>query len=112
MPKRERYLWVCTNERAPNHPTGSCARSGSRELLDALKKATAERGLKNKVRVCGSTCLDLCWQGPAMALMPDGEFYGKVGLPDIPEIVDSLERGGRVERLVLGDECFDPPANE
>ena len=109
MPKRERYLWVCTNERAPNHPTGSCAAEGSRELLDALKKGSAERGLKKRVRVCGSTCLDLCWAGPAIAVMPDGVFYGRVKPSDVPEILASLEAGITVERLVLPDRDFDSP---
>jgi len=112
MPKRERYLWVCQNERAPNHPKGSCARSGSAELLDELKKGVALRGLKNRVRVCGSTCLDLCWTGPSIAVMPDHVFYGLVRAEDVPEILDSLERGTVVERLVVPPEKFESPPIE
>lgn len=109
MPKRARYLWVCTNERPVGHPSGSCAVGGSRELLDALKQGAAERGLKARARVCGSTCLDLCWAGPAVAVMPDHVFYGGVKLEDVPDILDSLEHGTVVERLVLPPEKFDQP---
>ncbi len=109
MPKRERYLWVCTNERPAGHPSGSCAEKGSRELLEALKKTAYERGLKARVRVCGSTCLDLCWAGPSIGVMPDHVFYGGVRLEDVPEIIDSLEKGTLVDRLVLPPEKFDQP---
>lgn len=112
MPKRERYLWVCTNERPAGHPSGSCAAGGSRELLDLLKVGVAERGLRSRVRVCGSTCLDLCSAGPAVALMPDHVFYGGVTVDDVPEVLDSLESGAVVERLVLPAEKFDQPSKK
>ena len=37
MPKRERYLFVCQNERAPDNPKGSCRAKGSQEIYEALK---------------------------------------------------------------------------
>lgn len=109
MPKRDRYLWVCTNERPPDHPKGCCAVSGSRELLEALKTAAVKRGLRERVRVCSSGCMDLCWTGPAVAVMPDHVFYGNVQIRDADEIVDALVRGGIVDRLVVPDELFDVP---
>lgn len=109
MPKRERYLWVCTNERPENHPMGSCARKGSVALQAALKQACNDRGMKNRVRVCGSTCLDLCWVGNAVAVQPDNVFYGNVTEADVPEIVDALERGDVVERLKVAPHLFDDP---
>jgi (2Fe-2S) ferredoxin len=110
MPKRERYLWVCTNERPENHPMGSCARKGSRALLDALKRGVAERGLRERVRVCASSCLDVCWAGMAIAVMPDHTVYGRVQPSDVPEILDTLARGGRVPRLELSAADYDDPA--
>ena len=112
MPKRERYLWVCTNERVEGHPKGSCARSGAREVLDELKRLTAERGLKKRVRVCGSTCLDLCHAGVSIAVEPDQVFYGRVQLRDVPEIVEALVHGKTVARLELAPDEFDEPAKE
>lgn len=112
MPKRERYLWVCTNERAPGHPKGSCAEKGSVALLDALKKATLERGLRTKVRVCSSGCLDLCWAGISIAVEPDNVFYGRVQTSDVDEIADALVRSETVPRLVLAPADFDDPEKE
>ena len=112
MPKRERYLFVCTNERPENHPMGSCARRGSRELLASLKQAVSTAGLKDQVRVCGATCLDVCWDGPAIAMTPDQAFLGHVSEADVAEIVQALARGERVERLELPEDRFDNPAKK
>ncbi len=109
MPKRERYLWVCQNERPPGHPKGCCMERGAGPILDRLKSGLAERGLHRRFRVMSSGCLDLCWVGPAIAVMPDGVFYGRVRLEDVPEILDSLERGTVVTRLVVPDEELVPP---
>lgn len=109
MPQRERYLFVCTNRRAEGHPKGSCAQGGSEALRDALKSACAQRGLHRTVRICSSGCLDLCWAGPAIAVMPDHVFYGGVTPDDVPEIVEALAERRIVERLVLPPEEFDPP---
>jgi (2Fe-2S) ferredoxin len=51
--------------------------------------------------------LDVCWAGPCVAVEPDGFFYGRVTVEDVPEIVAALAEGRRVERLVLPPEDFD-----
>ncbi len=108
MAQRKHYLFVCVNRRPDGEPKGSCAARGSVEIHAALKAALVERGLaKLEVRACTSSCLDLCWAGPAIAVEPDGYFYGRVKLEDVPEIVDALAEGRRVERLVLPTEDFD-----
>ena len=109
MPKRERYLFVCNNKRPDSHPKGSCATSGSEAVHAALKAEIARRGLaRTGVRACTSSCLDVCHLGPTVGVSPDGFFYGRVTVEDVSEIVDALERGGRVERLVVADDQFDP----
>src|ERR1051325_6533806 len=108
MPLRKRHLFVCVNRRPDGTPKGSCAARGSVELHARLKSLLKERGLANtEVRACTSSCLDVCWVGPSIAVEPDGYFYGRVTLADVPEIVASLRAGTRVERLVLAPEDFD-----
>lgn len=109
MPKRERYLWVCINQRDPDNPKGCCTRNGSKDIQNALKVGLVKRGIRKRFRVCESSCLDLCWEGPAMAVMPDGVFYGGVKKEDVPEILDSLENGTIVERLLIPEHRFDDP---
>lgn len=108
--QRKRYLFVCNNRRPDGTPKGSCAARGSVELHAKLKTLLKERGLASSdVRACTCSCLDTCWAGPTIAVEPDHFFYGRVTEADLPEIVDALERGTRVERLVLGPEDFVEP---
>lgn len=107
MTQRRRYVFVCTNHRPESSPKGSCAARGSLELVARLKQLLKARGLADaEVRACATSCLDTCWAGPSVLVEPDHFFYGRVKLEDLPEIVDALERGGRVERLVLAPEDF------
>jgi (2Fe-2S) ferredoxin len=108
MAQRKRYLFVCTNARLPGNPKGSCAQRGSVEIHAALKAALAAKEMhKTEVRACSASCLDTCWAGPSIAVEPDGYFYGRVTLADVPEIVEALASGTRVERLVMPPEDFD-----
>lgn len=108
MPQRKRYLFVCVNRRPDGAPKGSCAGRGAVEVHAALKEALATQGLaKTEARACSASCLDVCWAGPAIAVEPDGYFYGRVTLADVPEIVEALRTGTRVERLVLPPRDFD-----
>lgn len=110
MAKRRRYLFVCVNRRPDGAPRGSCAARGSEALHARLKEMLKERGLEQtEVRACHSSCLDTCWFGPTIAVEPDNYFYGKVTQADLEEIVDALEKGERVERLVLSDSDFTEP---
>jgi (2Fe-2S) ferredoxin len=105
MALRQRYLFVCTNRRADDDAKGSCAVRGSEEIRAALKERVAARGLaKLDVRVCKSSCLDQCSSGVCILVEPDHFFYGHVTLGDVPEIVEALAAGQRVERLVLTPE--------
>jgi (2Fe-2S) ferredoxin len=110
MSQRKRYLFVCVNSRPVGVPKGSCATRGAVELHAALKQALAERNLaQTEVRACTASCLDTCWAGPTIAVEPDHFSYGRVSVLDIPEIVDALETGTRVERLVLSPNDFIEP---
>lgn len=108
MAQRKRYLFVCVNRRPEGVPKGSCAERGAVEVHAALKASLKERGLaKVEARTCSSSCQDVCWAGPTIAVEPDGYFYGRVTLADVPAIVDAIASGTRVERLVLPKEDFE-----
>jgi (2Fe-2S) ferredoxin len=102
MPQRQHYLFVCTNRRPDDNPKGSCAAKGSEAVHQALKVELFQRGLaKVEARVCTASCLDQCETGVSVLVEPDHFFYGRVTVQDVPEIVDALQKGNRVERLVL-----------
>ena len=105
MPQRERYLFVCINQRDEGHAKGSCTARGSAEVHRALKEQLSVRGLaKIEARVCTTSCLDQCSSGVCILVEPDHFFYGRVTMADVPEIVEGIVRGARVERLVLTSE--------
>lgn len=110
MAQRQRYLFVCTNRRPDGAPNGSCAVRGALELHAKLKDLLKARGLAELgARACTASCLDTCWVGPTIAVEPDNFFYGRVTETDLPEIVDALASGTRVERLVLQERDFIEP---
>lgn len=105
MPQRERYLFVCINRRAEDNPKGCCTARGSEAVHRALKEQLTMRGLNTTAaRVCTSSCLDQCSSGVCILVEPDHFFYGRVTVADVPEIVEGIVTGKRVERLVLSPE--------
>ena len=106
--QRKHYLFVCANTRPTGAPKGSCAARGAAQIHAALKEQLKGTGLAQiEARACTASCLDVCWAGPAIAVEPDGFFYGRVTTADVPEIVAALREGRRVERLVLPPADFD-----
>lgn len=87
-----RTVFVCTVTREEGRV--ACANPGRDGALicDALKDAVKTAGLKGKVRVAKSGCLDLCEQGPNLFVYPDNEWRSGVALADVPALVDELKR--------------------
>ncbi|MHC4263956.1 MAG: (2Fe-2S) ferredoxin domain-containing protein [Planctomycetota bacterium] len=105
MAKFERHLFVCTNERTPDHPRGCCASRGGAEIAKALKAALFERGFKRVVRAQRAGCLDQCEHGVTVVVYPDEVWYGGVTLGDVDEIVERHMIGGEpVERLRIPED--------
>lgn len=101
MPHRQRYLFICTNRRADDHPRGSCAHKGSEEIAKKLKGALLARKVAGDIRACTVSCLDLCESGVSIVQEPDHVVYGNVSLDDVDRIVDAAVRGDVVEDLVV-----------
>src|SRR3954468_1544983 len=107
MPKFEKHIFVCTNERDKDHPRGSCERRMHGDLQKTFKKSLAEHGIRNTVRANKSGCLDQCEHGPTVVVYPDAVWYGGVTEDDVDEIVTSHIIGNKpVKRLIIADECL------
>jgi len=107
MPKFERHIFICTNERAPDHPRGSCGAKGSADLQLEFKTKLGKLGLAKRVRANKSGCLDQCEHGPTVVVYPDAVWYGRVQLSDVDEIIESHVLNGKaVERLILPNSCL------
>jgi (2Fe-2S) ferredoxin len=107
----DKHVFVCTNQRPPDHARGCCDPNGTENLHRAFKKAVLDRGLKARVRANRSGCLDQCEHGPTVVVYPDAVWYGRVTEADVMEIVDAHLAGGRpVDRLRLPDACVNTPS--
>jgi (2Fe-2S) ferredoxin len=106
MPKFEKHIFICMNQREPGHARGCCDPTGQGELQRLFKTKLAQRGLK-LVRANKSGCLDQCELGPTVVVYPDGVFYGGVQPQDVDEIIEShILDGQPVERLRIPDEIL------
>lgn len=110
MARRQLYLFTCVNRRPDGAPRGSCAARHSEEIHAALKRRLNELGVADLgARALSSSCLDLCWVGPAIMVTPDNYVYGRVQLEDVEEIAQAIQAGKRVERLVISEDDFQEP---
>jgi len=84
-----------------------CVSGKAFEIREALEKQVAEMGLKG-VAVDFTGCHGFCQQGPIAVVEPEGIFYTKVTVDDVPEIVHSHLRDGKpVARLFYHDPVTD-----
>jgi (2Fe-2S) ferredoxin len=113
MPKFEKHIFICGNQRPPGSSRPCCDPEGQAALQKLFKQKLKERGLKGKVRANQSGCLDQCEHGPNLVVYPDAVWYGRVTPADVEEIIDSHIVGGRpVERLMLADGCINTSSCE
>jgi (2Fe-2S) ferredoxin len=100
MPKPQRHVFVCSQQRPGGHPRGSCAAKGASPLLQAFWAELQKRQAYDKVAITYSGCLGPCEHGPNVLVYPEGVLYSGVSTADVAEIFDSHLEGGRpVERL-------------
>jgi len=100
MTRPVRHVFVCSQQRPPNHPRGSCAAAGATPLLQAFWGESQKRQAQDPVAITYSGCLGPCEGGPNVLVYPDAVLYRGVTPADVGEIFDRhLERGEVVERL-------------
>jgi NADP-reducing hydrogenase subunit HndC len=82
-----------------------CTSSGSLEIIKNLEVELKKQGLEREVKIVKTGCFGLCEEGPIMVIYPEGAFYSRVQVADVPEIVsEHLLKGRIVERLLYHDE--------
>lgn len=80
-----KHLYVCINKRETG---AACSTHGAGEAIrEKLKAYVKANGLKGKVRVSSSGCMDLCAQGPNVMVEPDHRWYHHVMLEDVDRII-------------------------
>ncbi len=107
MPKPEKHLFVCVQNRPEAHPKGSCTARGGVPLVDEFRRLFEEKGLWGRFQVTTSGCLGPCEEGPSVLVYPEGIMYAKVTVEDVTEIVEQhLLEDSPVERLKISEEVW------
>ncbi len=106
MPRPERHLLICSNNRGPGHPRGSCGDKGGEKLVGAMKDLLRENGLKERVLVSRTGCLKHCSLGVTAVVYPETVWYQGVTEGDLKEVCEThLMKGCIVDRLLLPDDA-------
>jgi (2Fe-2S) ferredoxin len=98
----KRHVFVCLNEREPNHPRGCCKHRGSEEVFKTLKEGAAKAKLEGDVRINRAGCMEHCEYGPSVVIYPEAVWYHVPSVEDAEEILRQHVIGGKVvERLLI-----------
>ena len=85
-----------------------CTSSNSEQIIERLKEEIKAQGLEKEVNVIRTGCFGLCALGPIMVVYPEGAFYSRVTVEDVPEIVsEHLLKGRIVKRLLYQETVVD-----
>ena len=85
-----------------------CTSSNSEQIIEKLQEELKAQGLEKEVNVIRTGCFGLCALGPIMVVYPEGAFYSRVTVEDVPEIVsEHLLKGRIVKRLLYQETVVD-----
>ncbi|WP_411682595.1 NADH-ubiquinone oxidoreductase-F iron-sulfur binding region domain-containing protein [Clostridium thailandense] len=85
----------------------SCAIEGAMDIANSVKNELKNHRIENEIEVIRTGCLGLCDLGPIMIVYPEGTFYSKVSIKDVPEIVHEHLVNGRVVKRLAYYESLD-----
>ena len=77
----------------PGHRRGCCDPEGQQALRDAFKRELKQAGFGPLARANHAGCLEQCEHGPTVVIYPQGIWYGRVRVEDVPRIVDADDPG-------------------
>ena len=105
MPKPEKHVFVCTQQRPPGHPRGSCSQHGCGAVYEEFLWQLQQRNLFNRFQVTATGCMGPCGEGPSVLVYPEGVMYARVPKDRVVEIFDRHLIGGEpIEDLKISAE--------
>ncbi len=91
-PAFTKYIFVCENVRE-NGEVCCGPHSMGKGYVERLKEAVKKQGLKGKIRVSRTGCLDVCAEGPNILVYPEGRWYCRVAEEELESIIQKEIRG-------------------
>jgi NADH:ubiquinone oxidoreductase subunit F (NADH-binding)/(2Fe-2S) ferredoxin/NAD-dependent dihydropyrimidine dehydrogenase PreA subunit len=81
-----------------------CQAYGVNRVIESFQQELEKRGLSKEVDVLATGCPGFCERGPLVTVRPQGIFYQRVQIDDVPDIVEETVVNGQViERLLYED---------
>ncbi len=62
-----------------------CHATGSKPFQAALEQELVDKGLSEEIKVIETGCNGFCAVGPVMLVQPEGIFYQKLKVKDVPD---------------------------
>ena len=87
MKAQRTHILVCTG-------TG-CVSAGAFDILEVLRKEIKEHNLQDEIDVVPTGCNGFCENGPLVLFEPEGIFYRRLRIEDIPFLVEEHCLKGR-----------------
>ena len=107
MPRPEKHVFVCTQNRPDGHPRGSCGAKGCADVMNEFMNQIQAQNLFDKIALTNTGCLGPCMMGPSVLVYPDGVMYGKLTKDDVKTIIEQHLLGGTpVESLLVPAEIW------
>src|SRR5512136_2578468 len=81
-----------------------CLAYGCLGILEAFENEIAKQKLQNSVDVRATGCPGFCERGALLTIYPQGIFYQRVKVEDVPEIIsETILKGKILDRLLYTD---------
>jgi len=107
MPKPEKHVFICVQNRPQGHPRGSCGEKGCAAVGEKFMDEVQKRMLFDKIAVTSTGCLGPCTTGPSVLVYPEGVMYGGVTVEAVDEIFEKHLIGNEpVESLMVPKEIW------
>jgi (2Fe-2S) ferredoxin len=107
MPKPEKHVFVCTQQRPPGHPRSSCGEKDCATVMEEFLWQTQQRDLAGKIQITATGCMGPCCDGPTVLVYPEGVMYGGIKKEDVATIFDQhLLKDEPVKSLLMAAEFW------
>ena len=91
-------------------PAGTCGQaSGANDLIRVTKRELLAQRLTEKVRLRVTGCHGFCQMEPSVLIEPQGTFYPKLRMDQMPDIILAVARGEVVRELLYRDPATGEP---
>jgi (2Fe-2S) ferredoxin len=94
MPRPQKHVFVCIQQRPPGHPRSSCAQQGCGGVYEEFLWQLQQRNLFNSIQITPTGCMGPCSEGPSVLVYPEGVMYAKVQKEQVAQIFDQHLLGG------------------